>query len=211
MVDASYRYVAQAVAGVSMLGNVFICISYHLFDPLYRDNVYCLVYWESISALLYSFAFLFGRSTNGSVECLAQSLIFQYFGMTSMFAIYLILYHMYKLIMRENLQVSTLNVQRRYSFNITWKTYMIVWAIPLLLMIIPLLTHSYGQSDKGDKNRSVCWIRLETYTDFYVMLSVFYIPLLIIFIFCIYHVMVITWHTTSKLQTKLSNKNTNHE
>lgn len=201
MSESAYRDVAQSVAGLSILGNAFICVSYHLFDELYRDNVYRLVYWESLSALLYSFAFIFGRPSNGSVGCLGQSVIFQYYGMTSMLSIYLILYHMHKLFKREELQVAALNTQRRYTFKITWKTYMFVWVFPLLLMVIPFITKSYGQTDKGDKKRSLCWIRLESWTDFYVMLSVFYIPLLIIFMFCIYHVVVIVWYTASKLRS----------
>ena len=76
MSESAYRDVAQSVAGLSILGNAFICVSYHLFDELYRDNVYRLVYWESLSALLYSFAFIFGRPSNGSVGCLGQSVIF---------------------------------------------------------------------------------------------------------------------------------------
>ena len=196
--DSSYRTIAQVVAAASMLGNAFICISCHLFIALARDNVYNLIYWESLSAILYSLAFLFGRPTNGSGDCIAQSLIFQYFGMASMLAIYLILYHMNKLITRENIQVSTLDIQRRYTFRITWKSYLLVWASPLFLMVIPFITDSYGQADRGNRNRTICWIRLEKWTDLYIMLCVYYIPLIIIFMFCIYHVIIIIWHTWSK-------------
>ena len=91
-----------------------------------------------------------------------------------------------------------MNIQRRYTFDITWKSYVLVWVSPLLFLIIPLITESYGQSDRGERSRASCWIRVERRTDLYVMLSVYYIPWFIIFMFCVYHVAIITWHTTSK-------------
>ena len=202
--DNSYRTIAWVVAALSMIGNAFICISCHLCETLSRDGVYNLIYWESLSALFYSLAFLLGRPINGSANCTVQALMFQYFGLASMLSIFLILYHMNNLIKRENVQVASLDVQRRYTFKITWKSYILVWVSPLLLMVVPFATDSYGQADIGNRNRSICWIRLEKWTDLYVMLCVYYIPLVIIFIFCMYHVITIVWRTWSKSCTHMN-------
>lgn len=193
---SAHHIVAIVVATFSILGNIFICLSCHLFKELSKDCLYNLVYWEALSALLYSTGFIFGTPESGSAECFSQALLFQYFGMSSMLAIYLILYHMNKLVTRDQTQVAIVNIQRRYTFNITWKSYVLVWVSPLLFLIIPLITESYGQSDRGERSRAPCWIRVERRTDLYVMLSVYYIPWFIIFMFCIYHVAIITWHTT---------------
>ena len=81
----------------------------HLFKELSKDCLYNLVYWEALSALLYSTGFIFGTPESGSTECFSQALLFQYFGMSSMLAIYLILYHMNKLITNQT-QVAVMKI-----------------------------------------------------------------------------------------------------
>ena len=107
---SAHHIVAIVVATFSILGNIFICLSCHLFKELSKDCLYNLVYWEALSALLYSTGFIFGTPESGSTECFSQALLFQYFGMSSMLAIYLILYHMNKLITRDQTQVAVMKI-----------------------------------------------------------------------------------------------------
>ena len=143
---------------LSFFTSLSILISFFFFKKLHTPSNLLLI-WISISNLGISIFPFFGQPKNQSLLCNIQGFIGTYFILVRIFVSVLMTYIIYHLILlilpfqqQQQQEKSGLisKKQRIKRIKITIGYTILIWIVPGLVCLIPLLTSTYSK-DSGDR------------------------------------------------------------
>mmetsp|Transcript_10616 Transcript_10616/g.25966 ORF Transcript_10616/g.25966 Transcript_10616/m.25966 type:complete len:800 (-) Transcript_10616:247-2646(-) len=149
------------VSSISAVGSLGIILFYASFPDL-RNFSYTLVFWMAVSELAYAASNLIGNPSDGSAECYAQAILQSYSILAAILWNLVIAYVLKNAILFPQ---KMLGITKRLPYF-----HLYCWGAPLVLTVLPIATHSYGNSIGW------CWIKGTTAGEFWRFFQ-FYLPL----------------------------------
>jgi len=127
-------------SALSFICSAIIVLSYLKFTRLRKFSLQ-LVFWLSLSDMGVCVSYFFGDPTDGTLRCYSQAMIMSFFELASVLWTTVIAYTLFRLIILQKTSVHLINRFHAFAFG-----------LPLLAMLMPLTTNSYGNSGAW------CWI-----------------------------------------------------
>eukprot|EP01084_Bolivina_argentea_P059938 109497_1 len=186
-------------ASFSVIGSLFIIISYLIFSKLQQKFSYSLIFYLAIADLIRSIGKIWGSFLSDhykfNSQCSIAGLITNFGGISSFFFVAVIAIVMYTCVNMQfgqywNVSTDILR-KRKYMFAI------VIWTIALIISLLPFSQNAYGYVGAW------CWIQSDYHHWRWLC---FYGPLIFIFIFCIIMYIVITRHL-QKIEQSIPQQN----
>jgi len=163
--------VAACVAGVSLMGSLFIIISYFTFPSL-RSFAFKLILMVSISDFLREVSYLLSSSISSSL-CYPQAVLMTFGEVASILWVGSIAYTIHRIFLWDKrLSIETTHLVRYHIF---------CWGLALILMILPFTTNDYEKDDP-----LWCWITFDTSTGVAWAFVCYYIPVCLILFYLMF-------------------------
>jgi len=157
--------IAACIAAVSLIGSLFIIVSYITFPDL-RSFAFELILMVAISDSLRSSSYVLSQTINTNL-CYPQAVLMTFGEVASILWVGSIAYTIHRIFLwNERLSIENTHLVRYHIF---------CWGMAIILTILPSTTNDYESKDAF-----WCWIKFDTGTGVIWALVCYYIPVWII-------------------------------
>lgn len=166
--------IAAGIAAVSLIGSLFIIVSYITFPEL-RSFAFELILMVAISDSLRSSSYVLSQTINSNL-CYPQAVLMTFGEVASILWVGSIAYTIHRIFLwDERLSIENTHLVRYHIF---------CWGMAIILTILPSTTHDYESKDAF-----WCWIKFNTDTGVIWALVCYYIPvwLILCYLMFVYH------------------------
>ena len=155
--------VVQLISGFTAIIVLMVC---QCLPSIFNHPTYTLISWMSVSTIGQTVGYLLGMPEEGTATCVVQGFFFQFFRLSEIFAMSIFVRQMSLLLRMYRID--------RIILTITWKSYLLVWGVPLISAIIALFV--------GDSSTVLFFLFF--ISSFSSLLFVFVLPLFVLIIKC---------------------------
>lgn len=180
----------RLASSLSCIFCFIVILLYLLYENISKKSYNKLIFYIALSDFFSAIGGLFGKSKNGTFNCIIQSILTNYFPLTSIFWTVVIAYLLFDILNKPNI------TRKKDTMIVEKWVHIICWGLPFLLTILPLTTTDYGTFDGEDgwcflrpRHGSPKWtFRFWLFVAFFAWV---YIAIILFFMFMLYVIYVI--------------------